>query len=124
MRPAGNDELELSGLLPCCLYCLWTFPVYLTLVPLEAEPTAASSAKGRVPLGLGSLISCLRSARPGSLSEAALERRPCTGCLESGLLFEWRGKKDPGLPGPGNLLMLLKLIAQKATHTPTFRTQP
>lgn len=49
------------------------------------------------------------------LGDDALERWPCTGWLESGLLFEWRGKEAPGFPGPGNLLMLLKSMAQKPT---------
>ena len=77
------------------------FPMYLTLVTLEAELSVASSAKGRVPHELDSLIRC--HGKWQELGEDALDRWPHTGWLESELLFEWRSKEESGLPGPGDL---------------------
>lgn len=37
------------------------------------------------------------------------------GQAEFKLLFGWIGQEQPGFPGPSNLLVLLKLIAKKAT---------
>ena len=73
--------------------------MYLTLAHLEAELiTVVSLVKGRVALGLDSFDRCHQMSRTGSISEAALEKGPWAGWVQSELFSEWTGKEEPGFP--------------------------